>query len=192
MFSELGPLFRTTFRQAESNDTRQGIPHDERDRGRKKREEDERQAARDEAWVDDTSVSITALRSFLLDFLKTLPEAQDYVHGSGASDKPAVYERPREPRRPTSTRNARAVRAYQTMARRGQEAHVTPPPPPPASKGEPPGAGELASSELRTIYTLIEQIDALQAQGVSDLHIKPAESFLQSLSNAVAVEQSKI
>ena len=31
MLSQLVPLFKTTFRQAESNDTRQKIPHEERD-----------------------------------------------------------------------------------------------------------------------------------------------------------------
>ena len=77
MFSNLGPLFKTQFRQAESNDTRQSIPHQERDNHRRNNAEDEQTASPEEAWTDDTTVSIFALRSFLIDFLKTIPGGAD-------------------------------------------------------------------------------------------------------------------
>ena len=116
MFSNLGPLFKTQFRQAESNDTRQSIPHQERDNHRRNNAEDEQTASPEEAWTDDTTVSIFALRSFLIDFLKTIPGGEDSNLIAQVQEKTTPPTRPKEKIRPTNTHNAKAVRAYQTMA----------------------------------------------------------------------------
>ncbi|MEM6810874.1 MAG: hypothetical protein AAF549_00225 [Pseudomonadota bacterium] len=188
MFSQLGPLFKTTFRQAESNDTRQHIPHDERDKGRKKREEEESQSQKQEAWVDDTAVSVDSLRTFLINFLKTIPEAQDELSDLDAGQDTA-YSRPHEKTRPTNTHNAKAVRAYQTMAQKGQESA---PPRPTEQIDNKPTADKVASKELRDIYQLIDDLEVLKRRNIQNLQIKPAESFVESLKKAVALALSQI
>jgi len=190
MFSQLGPLFKTTLRQAESNDTRQHIPHDERDKGRRKREEAEQEKTAPDPWVDDTSVSVDALRTFLVNFLKTMPGAQDGVTGGIEATEQSLSNRPPEKTRPTNTRNAKAVRAYQSMA---DKAGDTKPPPPSQNKNKAePTADLLESQELRDIHNLIDNLDRLQNKGVQALHIRPASSFVESLKDAVQLSLSKI
>lgn len=191
MFSQLGPLFKTTFRHAESNDTRQAIPHDERDKGRRKREEEEQKDSNaSDLWEDNMTVTVGALRTFLINFLKTLPGAED---SAIAQQNPAekISIRPKERKRPTSTKNARAVRAYQSMAEKAQESAPAPPPEKTSDRIEPT-ADLLESKELRDIHTLIDDLDNLAQKGVHDLQILKADSFLESLKNAVLAEKSKI
>lgn len=196
MFSNLGPLFKTTFRKAEANDARLNIPHEERDKGRKKREEEEQKPAPTQAWVDDTSVSISALRIFLIDFLKTIPRAphkasapeQQDPHASAERTPPeSLSSRPPERSRPTNTQNAKAVRAYQAMA---HQASADKPPPPPENRDKT-GAEMIESKELRDIYALIDDLDTLIQRGVQDLRILKADSFVESLKNAVALKKSQ-
>ena len=192
MFSQLGPLFKTTFRKAESNDTRQKIPHEEHDKGRKKREEEEHKKT-EQRWEDDTSVSIVALRTFLIEFLQTLPGGEESIAVIGnppQGGQDSLSTRPPEPTRPTSTKNAKAARAYQAMA---EKSHDTPAPRPDApdkdSKNRAPTADLLKSQELRDIHQLIHDLDNLAEAGHQNLQIKPAESFLDSLKNAVRLIQ---
>ena len=184
MFSQLGPLFKTTFRQAESNDTRQHIPHDERDKGRKKREEETHTEEKEEPWNDNTTVTVVALRAFLIDFMKTLPEAKD-MSFINTEDNPSenIKKRPHERTRPTNTHNAKAVRAYQTMA-----GHATPSETRTDQNIETkndPTADKLQSKEMRDIYNLIKNLEILESRGVTDLNIKKANSFLEGMKNAV-------
>ncbi len=190
MFSQLGPLFKTTFRKAESNDTRQNIPHDERDKGRKKREELEKEEEKLDLWEENPSVTVDALRTFLIDFLKTLPGAEDSALVQSTQTPSSTSSRPLEKTRPTSTRNAKAVRAYQAMAAKSQN-QQTPKEPPEETRKEPT-ADLLESQELRDIHKLIEDLDKLKNRGVTTLHIHKADSFVDSLTNAVRLEISKI
>lgn len=192
MFSQLGPLFKTTFRQAESNDTRQGIPHDERDKGRRKREEAEKKEIHQELWEDDTSVSVIALKTFLINFLKTLPGTEDTAFIESREDKAPLPTRPPERTRPTSTRNARAVRAYQSMARHQANTGTSYTPSATTQKSAAPTADLLESKELRDIHKLIDDLDIVAANGVDILHIFKADSFIESLQNAVRLAKSKI
>lgn len=191
MFSQLGPLFKTTFRQAESNDTRQHIPHDERDKGRRKREEAEKENTATDPWVDDTSVTVEALHTFLINFLKTMPGADDGLTDTEKEDQKPITNRPPEKKRPTNTHNAKAVRAYQSMADKVSD---TKPPLPPqnTSSGQEPTADLLQSQELRDIHRLIDDLDKLAGNGVQALHIRPAASFVESLKDAVKLALSKI
>lgn len=188
MFSNLGPLFKTTFRLAETSDARLAIPHEERDQ-RRKEEEEEQQQAPEDPWQDNTSVTVTALRTFLINFLKTLPGGEDIAQ-MAESNQTETYQtpssaRPKETARPTNTRNAKAVRAYQSMAEKSVT--VTPDS---SSKEETkkrvePTADLLQSQELRDIYALIQDLDILIQNNVRELEIKKADSFLEALKNAV-------
>lgn len=189
MFSQLGPLFRTTFRKAESNDTRQNIPHDERDKGRKKREEEEKKKDQQEFWEGTPSVTVEALRAFLINFLKTLPGAED--SSLIQQNDTVISARPPEKIRPTNTKNAKAVRAYQSMASKIHPPKAKPPAPDKIKTVEPT-ADLLESKELRDIHKLIEDLDMLSSRGVQTLYIREADDFVASLKNAVHLEMSKI
>lgn len=186
MFSQLGPLFKSTFRQAESNDTRQHIPHDERDKGRQKREDYKAQEEKEEPWNDNTIVTVVALRAFLIDFMKTIPEAKDMAIIKQNDTKDTINQRPHERVRPTNTHNAKAVRAYQTMAE-----HAAPIKTPPKENNEDnpsskqPGAEKLQSKELRDLFALIKSLEILESRGIQELNIKKANSFLEGMKNAV-------
>jgi hypothetical protein len=190
MFSQLGPLFKTTFRQAESNDTRLAIPHDEREKRRRKEEEEQKKEASGDFWEDNTSVTVSALRAFLVSFLKTLLGQQDGAALRTAQEKENLSVRPPEKNRPTNTQNAKAVRAYQSMAEKTQSQA----PAPSEKKAEKiePTADLLQSEELRDIHKLIDDLEELEREGVQDLQIQKANSFIDSMKNAVKLKKSKL
>lgn len=192
MFSNLGPLFKTTFRQAESNDTRQKIPHDERDKGRKKRDEENKKEEKKDFWEESPSVSVGALRAFLINFLKTLPGSEDSAFIQNNQINSPATTRPHEKIRPTNTHNAKAVRAYQSMAEKTSPPKPkTPPPTNDRNKRIEPTADLLQSDELRDIHKLIEDLDLLAARGIDSLSIQQADDFVKSLKNAVRLALSK-
>ncbi len=185
MLSQLGPLFKTTFRQAEENDTRQKIPHEERDNPSRGNQKDKREEPSD-FWEDNTSVSVEALRTFLINFTKTSPEAINANITSPLNEEEDIQlsTRPHEPKRPTNTQNAKAVRAYQATAEQSQktpERHDT------LSKSD---IEKIESKELRDIYQLIYDLEILQNKGIREIEILRAESFVESLKNAVKIKKS--
>lgn len=188
MFSNLGPLFKTTFRQAETSDARLAIPHEERDQRRHK-EEEEQQQAKEDPWQDNTSVTVTALRAFLITFLKTLPGGEDIAQMAESQELEQIQKvpsvRPKETTRPTNTRNARAVRAYQSIAEKAPIAAPDSIKKREDKKRVEPTADLLQSQELRDIYALIQDLDILIRNNVRELEIKKADSFLEALKNAV-------
>ena len=190
MFSQLGPLFKTTFRQAESNDTRLEIPHDEREKRRRKEEEEDKKEGSSDLWEDNTSVTVPALKAFLVNFLKTLPGQSDNTALNKKQETDHYSARPKEKIRPTNTQNAKAVRAYQSMAEKTREnapiaqEHTT-------EKIEPT-ADLLQSQELRDLYQLISDLEELEKAGVQNLQIEKADSFIDSMKNAVKLRKSKL
>lgn len=189
MFSQLGPLFKSQFRKTESNDTRQNIPHKEQDIVHNNRDNKEQKSTSDEAWTDDTSVSVNALRAFLIDFLKTLPGGNDNQFLNQIEPAENPNSRPKEKARPTNTRNAKAVRAYQTMA--AHAAQLEPPINHHENSSNEPTADKLQSKEIRDIYSLIQDLDILAARGITNLNFLLADSFVESLKQAVELEKSK-
>lgn len=195
MFSQLGPLFKTQFRHTESNDTRQNIPHEEYDaaQGRDQNEAEKKEAPK---WEDEASVSIIALRAFLIDFLKTLPGAENLEFETKQIDK-AQSARPKESRRPTNTNNAKAVRAYQTMAKHAvpdevEEKEASEDTGSIARKKTPDVPDNIESKEYRDIYMLIQDLDVLSDKGVQELFIYKSETFVESLKAAVTLEKSRL
>lgn len=181
MFSQLGPLFKSTFRQAESNDTRQKIPHEERDQNRKKQEDEQKSEAHIELWEDNTSVSIQALKAFLINFLKDLPDAEN-LDLPDNQDQEERYSRPTEKTRPTNTQNAKAVRAYQAQAA------TTPTVVKNNDKSEQSKSRALQTienKEMRNIYQLIDNLETLSNRGIEMLVIEKNGDFLTSLRSSV-------
>ena len=65
------------------------------------------------------------------------------------------------------------------------------PPKEPDVKDNNPTADKLASKELRDIHALITDLENLEKRGVTTLHILKAESFVESLKQAVILKKSK-
>jgi hypothetical protein len=193
MFSQLGPLFRTTFRQAEPSDTHLHIPHEERNKNKKKEEDSHNSSQSSDLWEDNTDVTVEALRQFLVNFLKTLPGYTDSENLNFENNQESPSKRPHEKTRPTNTRNAKAVRAYQAMAEQNSSEAAAPVNQSVKPKENPaPTANLLESRELRDIHNLIDDLDVLKNAHIQSLEIRPAETFLESLKNAVRLKKSKI
>lgn len=194
MFSQLGPLFKTHLRQAERTDTRLEIRReDEQDQG-KKREEEAAEDTNSVLWEDSTTVSVEALKAFLIEFLKS--RGDDVPEAPTPTDELALQPHP-EYRPPANPRTARAVQAYSSTA-----AHAPPPPPATAAleeKSQDSAATEarvdlvslLAADEIRTMHVLITELDALHRGGVQTLVIEKAGTFLEALVLAVRAEKLK-
>lgn len=189
MLSQLGPLFKATFRHAEESDARQNLPHDVNKDGRRKDEDDLRD--NNDMWEDSTGVSVAALRAFLINFLAgtskqtglaqtagTAPNATSPGPQAGA-ESPIPQTSP-----PVNSMTARAAGAYQSMADR-----LDPHPPvvtgPAAGDAPRTDADLVAAADIRLIHALIADLEILEQGGADTLTLEPAESFLQSLKNAV-------
>lgn len=187
MFSQLGPLFKATFRHAESTDTRQTIHHEDKKDGRRK-EDDGADDDSSALWEDSAGVSVDALRTFLINFLSGTAVQTGLAAAADLASQP-----PPPPPRPVNTATARAAGAYQSMADRVEPHHYTPPPlnePPPETPRT--DADLLHAAEVRTIHQLIADLDDLAGRGVTELTIEPADSFLDSLVNAVNAVKSTL
>ncbi len=179
MFSNLGPLFKAEFRQAEHTDTRQAIRREEKEH-RRKDDESNRQDQDDTFWEDSTAVSVDALRTFLINFLKGTTLTDKIRQKTEGSEN--IDIRTPEQRLPANTHTARALGAYQSMAEKLGQSEPSPPAEDPALISE---ADLVQSDEVRLMHRLITDLETLSNQGVETLTIERADSFLQSLENAV-------
>ncbi len=186
MFSQLGPLFRTHLRQAESTDARLEIRRDEKQDHKKKDEQEGEADAGGSLWEDTTSVSVEALRAFLIEFLKTrgddMPQTQ--ITGDTAFAQPPQPEK----RTPINNRAAQAVKAYTSMAGQSQ---YEPPAQEKSEAEEVDLVSLLKADELRTIHILIHELELLARKGVQTLTIEKADTFLEALVVAVRTEKLK-
>lgn len=185
MLYNLGNILSPKARQAEKTDTRQAIRRQEPDERRRKsgeREEEQELFSTE----DGTILSIPALRAFLEDFLKSLPEEK--TEEQAARDKQEALHKDAlkvghdfNKKRPQTGDMAHAMGAYQSAAKSGREDASF-------SKGNTAQTAEnlgLHASEVRSIHTLLEDLKILSKQGIEDLTIERSTSFLQSLINAV-------
>lgn len=172
MLSQLGPLFKATFRHAEESDARQNLPHEVNKDGRRKNDGADDNHV--ELWEDSTGVSVTALRAFLINFLGGTTKQ------TGMAAAPA----PEQPPPVNNTAAARGAGAYQSMANR-LEPYATSVPPLPAIDAPRTDADLVAAADIRLIHALIANLEVLERAGVDTLTLEPADSFLHSLENAV-------
>jgi len=182
MFSQLGPLFKTTFRQAENTDTRQGIRRDEKKDGKQKNQRDQKDRPSAHLWEDSTDVSVSALKAFLENFLNAMPDNNE----SNQEDKIEAATNPApEPLQPKTTIAARAVKAYGSMSEKTAPA-------PSFDKAQTKEVPGVDSEDVRTMYKLIEDLEMLESKGLKTLHIQRADTFLSSLAQAVRHAKSKL
>jgi len=186
MFSQLGPLFKTTLRQAEKSDTRLEIRREEKESQGKKQDFEEESVDTSALWEDSTEVSVEALRTFLIEFLKTRGDDT----GGGATAQPsAASATPAAPAPTVSPVAARAVQAYASTA-----SHTVHAPPEPEMEEEETGdlADLLKADELRTIHVLIHELDVLARRGIGTLTIEKADTFLEALVQAVRLQKESL
>lgn len=187
MFSQLGPLFKTVFRAAEHADARLEIRREEKENGRKKGEDESTQDDTSALWEDSTNVSVSALRTFLIEFLQK--QGADASAPVNAPESPA--QTTPEPAPPVSPIAARAVKAYGAMS-----AQNSPPPvlPPAIETPKAPEQTDLASllesEEIRQIHRLIAELDSLARGGIESLSIQlDGKTFLDAVEDAVRLQK---
>ena len=183
MFSSINNIFGTKPHHAEQNDTRQDIQRHDPDFERRRKKKNE---AKDELLQEDgATVSVDALIIFLNKFLKELSEKQPkkgFNATSGTSPKPdnTAETTPSNTSAHKSGKAAQAASAYQHMAESQHQNTLL------GDVNE--NNADLISldaAEIRTIHTLLEDLKLLDEKNIEFIHIDRAESFLQSLVNAV-------
>lgn len=179
MFSNLGPLFKATFRHTEQLDARMSIRKDDpRDEG-KKRDPREDEPDDDSLWEDSMGVSIASLRTFLISFVEG-KTGQVASEGAPDGDQPAAPPPAPDVRPAQDTHHARAIHAYQSMAEKGGSAHHAPPPTPASD------VDLVHAEDVRAIHVLIADLKMLDDAGHTTLALERSDSFLHALQDAVS------
>lgn len=174
MFSNLGNIQLHKPRQAETADTRLGIGRHEKDAHQNKSGKDKDEDFFDQE--DSTTVSIEALRVFLLNFLKSQQEAESkesapQINTAVASPAP-------------SSEAAQAAGAYAATAKANERTEIS---------AEETATQEMLSTEdTRRMLALLETLKFLEQNGVEFLAIERGESFLSSLINAAEKAKSAL
>lgn len=192
MYSRLDPIFHTQLRHAETLDTRQGIRrHEDQDerkkRGRKKRENEE------DLWQDQTSVSVSALHTFLQQLVRDTETKQPAAQKQNVADENIALSdnakgksESHTPVKPdVAQRSTRAAQAYERTYRATHHDAI---PAAPAEGAVP--AIDLRPEEIRTIHGLIDDLEKLAQRGIETLTLQKSDSFLQSLVDAVQNEKN--
>lgn len=194
MFSALGSIFSIKPRQAEQTDTRQGIQR--HDPEYERRRKDKEPPKEDSFNQDNATVSVAALRVFLENFVKTsakenaeTPTTAEQLfedEQKTASDFTAEAETQAPSSEDTrahknSPAAAHAASSYQNAADANEKSSVL-------FETTDATSGpslDLSAADIRTIYALIEDLKTLSEANVEYLNIERADSFLESLINAV-------
>jgi hypothetical protein len=192
VFSQLAPLFKTTLRQAEQADTRLHIRQEDKEDQGKKQEFEDKADDTSALWEDRTEVSVGALRTFLVEFLKSRGDVVPETPAEKVENVSIISGLTPESRPPASNRAARAVKAYTSMQTQNYGSTPLPEKTEEASAQEVDLVSLLAADELRTIHVLIAELDMLARRGVQTLMIEKADTFLQALVEAVRLAKTNI
>ncbi len=183
MFSNVSNIFSVKPREAESADTRLGIRrHDpDQERSKKKGKDEEEKVFFNDG--DEATVSVEALQIFLESFLRSL------LSTTGMPAAPAINAEhtPSTAIANTAMRDgaaAYAASAYRQASFSAKNKSVF------DSAPVQNDAIGLESHEVRTIYSLLSDLNILAQQNVKTLHIERGGTFLQSL--VAAVEKGKL
>jgi hypothetical protein len=171
MFSSFGNIFSSIKpRQTEAADTRLNIRHHDPEQQGKHGKKNERETPLPET-MDNATVSVEALRLFLINFLRELEhEAGEHKTISAQTPDPAAPLRT-EP----DTAAARAASAYRASV---IKTHDTAPP-------EIHERPLHASPNISAVHKLITDLSRLSATGIEELTIERGQTFLDSLITAV-------
>lgn len=185
MDSRLEPLFRTTFRHAESTDARLGIRHDEeKDEGRKKDKKDNQNEALG-TQEDKASVSVSALLGFLEGLVLSTENTPPDTEGTTPKTPDISLEAEFRPSHsPPSPAAAKAIQSYQNTAKAVHDKNI-PEDHKPLQPLAPDEIPALSNEEIRTIHQLITDLSTLKKKNIQTLSLHIIGSFLDSLALAV-------
>lgn len=176
MFTNLNQIPGMAPRHAENADTRQEIKRHDPDQEWRKQEEKENDIQNPFDGEDHAVVTISALRVFLENFLKSL-EAQT-TSPSVAQNQAEMFV-PEAPQKPAAdTAASKAARAYQSTARVTEGPRFD-------NQAGAETQSILGGEDIRTIHVLLKDLADLAGRNVEFLQIEKNESFLQSLVAAV-------
>tara|TARA_B100002003_G_C13817225_1_gene402480 strand:- start:54 stop:554 length:501 start_codon:yes stop_codon:yes gene_type:complete len=160
MFSELGKVIAPHTRHAENTDTHQYLRKHERDQRRNKNGNKSDEIF--EAGEDQATVSIQALCVFIESLIQKENNAStSQGHLSANTPQPLSQANP----------NARAASAYAHAAETM----------PHKQENEIPDS----TSDNSELGQILNKLKALQTRNIEHLHIERADSFLESLFNAI-------
>lgn len=192
MFSTLNNILGTQTRHAEETDTRQALQRHDPDNprgGRKKKQKE------DEPGFEDgvaATLSVEALKAFL----KTLLESKTPQAQSANIQEPTDYkiqtemELDKNPTKHVSAHAAQAAGAYQSATSHAQKRENVLLETTDTAVSGP--EFDLSATDIRTIHQLQEDLNTLSNHNIEYIHIERAETFLQSLQNAVKAAKVKI
>lgn len=183
MFYSIGNIFTREPRQAEHTDTRQAIQRHDPDFQRSK--DDQHEDTGEEFGENFAFVSVSALILFLQNFVKEHSREEQFKDAAQAlselNDEKDVHPEEPHQRAPANPQAAKAANAYQTMAQANKQNEILIET---TDAAQGPSL-DLSNQDLRSIYALIEDLNALSEQNVETLKIERAETFMDSLKAAV-------
>lgn len=182
MFSTLGSIFTEKPRQAENTDTRQGIRRQDPDQEGRKKKRGHKEEPEFFGTEDDTSVSIDALRVFLVNFLKSLQKETETPNATMPEtvQKDVLESGKPEQEKPRTGPLAQAAGVYAQTAQASEKQSLSIKHNPEADIHD-----GLEATEVRTIHRLLDDLQELSDRNIEYLVIERSTSFLQSLHDAV-------
>lgn len=182
MYSRLDSIFKANLRDTKSADSWLGIRREDMEEdGRKKKNHDDDQE-KSTLWDDDkTTVSVVALKSFLKNMIESAKDSAEPPEQTKAPTTKKSDEEKLPPKRD------KAINAYQNTAQ------LTEPEQYDHAAGQKTQAGiDLTADELRTIHTLIQDLETLQKNDIEQLVIHRSDSFLQGMADAARRAKKQI
>lgn len=193
MLYSIGNIFTREPRQAEHTDTRQAIQRHDPDYERPSQQQNEETA--EEFGEDFAHVSVDALSIFLKNFVKeqTSADTQQTAHQQPLTSEPEAdtetFTQPDgESNAVSNPAAARAANAYQSMSQAHKQEEVLIET---TDAAQGPSL-DLSAEDVRSISVLIDDLEELKKARIETLKIERAESFLQSLRNAVTIAKSRL
>jgi hypothetical protein len=182
MFSILGGIFKAPPpRQTENADTRQNIQRHDPDAQRRKRSKSKDEDMT-ESHLTGATVSVAALQEFLINFLNAQKKQKPQKnHSSQVLNN--INTEYTAPKTDQSVYTAKAASAYQTTANSTQKSTILIQ----TTDDGPAGPSfEINVDETRAIVGLIDDLELLVKADIEFISIERADTFVQSLQNAVA------
>lgn len=175
MFSGLGQILKPAIRQAEETDAHLYLQKQDRDQNRKKRDQ---KTDKDDYFdtEDRASVSVDALYTFIANMIAESHDTGETIKTEG--DKPlhdtAPTQNPAQP-----SQNAQTAKAAGAYAHAAETINTSAPLP------QTDRSNKTTDSKNELLYDLLKEIKILKARNIQEIYIEKADTFQESLINAI-------
>lgn len=187
MFSRLDSIFKTPDRQTEKVDTRLAIRRKEQDQRRSK-DEDRKKSSDEDLWTDSTSLSLSALQSFL----ENLLHEQGKEEETNTAEKVDTNGLPSQsasepPSSPPPVRNVRAAQAYQRTKETSYPEQAIHPQSLKSAEHTEDGGSDLVltTEEKKVMRDILSDLKDLSSQGYTEIKLEKADNLLQGIMNSI-------